>query len=763
MTPTQTSTPPPAAARRAAAPGAPASALTTIDPMKVLQQYYPWLMAAGIVGIVFGIGAFMVLRRVYPVWASDVTYEIRPVARESTDPTNDDGSREGMEAYMNTMARVASSDSILSKAIEEKTVRDTAWAEQFKDASGNVDAIEALKALRKIVSTRVIPDTNILQLTVSTHEKDDAPNIARAISDVFLGDTGSRSGRDMRELIEQFEDVVKTLGKDIETIDSRTEALLSKQQLTALRQENTVSYSEVSSLQPVIVRMRDDLGTITQQLESYTEMLNNPSGPQYPEAIREQVEHEPIIMDRDAAIASIKTALRSMRESFGENHREVQLLIKRLNAEQTERDSMVGKQMLETFSTVVENLENSKRNQEASLEEMEERLRQATVQLEDTTKALKQYEDWATERVEKVQKKSEMERNVSEMRLLLARGSRIKILQQAQLPDSLAFPKIIPCVALSIFLFGGLTAGIIALKELREQRIRGPHDVALIPRTRVLGLVPELDMDPSSPERIELASRDRPRGIIADSVRQIRVALCKELHGRGLRSVMIVGGLPGSGASSLISNLAVNAAATDLRVLVVDTNLRRPALHAIFGAAEAPGLADVLMGEAVLDSAIRATGVENVSILPCGRRDRPVFERYTTPAMASLFHELKQRFDLVLVDSTPGVVSGDAAAIASHCDAVVLVVRALSEKRGLVLRLRNQLGETGAEFLGVVVNAVKASAGGYFKRNYQVSHEYGREPVADTDAKDRMRGDPNTPGPTETNGTLLAAETNGKA
>jgi Mrp family chromosome partitioning ATPase len=108
----------------------------------------------------------------------------------------------------------------------------------------------------------------------------------------------------------------------------------------------------------------------------------------------------------------------------------------------------------------------------------------------------------------------------------------------------------------------------------------------------------------------------------------------------------------------------------------------------------------------------------------------PVFERFTGSSVAGIFRDLKQRYDLVLIDSTPGVVAGDAIAIAHHCDAVVLVVRALCEKRGLVARLRNQLGDTGAEFLGVVVNAVKPSAGGYFKRNFQVTHEYGREAEA---------------------------------
>lgn len=717
------------AARRPGGGGAPApTALTVIDPMKLLQQYYPWLIASAIFGVIFGLGSYYALKYIYPIWESEVTYEIRSVAENSTDPISGRaGSREDMEAFMNTMARVARSDAILSKAIEEKTVRETKWAQNYTDASGNIDPIESLKKLRKIVSTRAIPDTNIMQLVVGTHHKDDAPNIATAISNVFLDDTGSRSGKDMRDLIQQFETVARDLGKDIEQIDARVEALMAKERLTSLRQENTVQYSEVHNLQPALVRMREDFETTKQQHKSYEEMLNNPGGPLFPEAIREEVERKPIVLERDATIASLKSALRSTRETFGENHREVQLIKRRLAAEETERATMVTQHMSETFTTVVDNLSNSLKNQEASMSELEDRLQIATLKLESTTNALKQYEDWAVERAEKVEKKSDMERNVSEMRLLQSRGSRVRVLANAQIPDMLAFPKIIPTTILGMFLCTGLVAGLIALKEIREQRIRGPHDVALIPRTRVLGLIPELGMDPTAPERVELAVRDRPAGLIAESVRQVRANLMKEMTSRGMRTVMIVSGLPGSGASSIISNLAANAAATDLRVLVVDANLRRPAMHAIFEQSDAPGLSDVLLGQTTLDQALHATTLPNVSILPCGRRDVPVFERFTGATISNIFRELKQRYDLVLVDATPGVVAGDALAVASHCDAVVLVVRALCEKRGLVARLRNQLGETGAEFLGVIVNAVKPSAGGYFKRNFQVTHEYGRE------------------------------------
>ncbi|HYE01683.1 MAG TPA: hypothetical protein VD963_00470, partial [Phycisphaerales bacterium] len=104
-------------------------------------------------------------------------------------------------------------------------------------------------------------------------------------------------------------------------------------------------------------------------------------------------------------------------------------------------------------------------------------------------------------------------------------------------------------------------------------------------------------------------------------------------------------------------------------------------------------------------------------------------ERLSTSAMGSVLGELKSKFDLVILDVAPAIVSGDGLVLATRCDAVALVVRAGSEKRGLVARLMAQFGDSRAELLGVILSAVRSSAGGYFKRNIRATHEY-QKPAA---------------------------------
>jgi len=187
----------------------------------------------------------------------------------------------------------------------------------------------------------------------------------------------------------------------------------------------------------------------------------------------------------------------------------------------------------------------------------------------------------------------------------------------------------------------------------------------------------------------------------------------------------VLGGMPGSGATTVASNLALACAGADENVLIIDANLRRPSMHRVFGIAEPLGLADCLAGQVSLTDAVRPTSMPNLTVLTAGSAgNRMVPERLSSESMSRLIAEASARYDRVFIDCPPGIVSGDGLALANKCDGVVLVVRALNEKRGLVNRLRTQLAEAHGDLIGVVVNAVKSSAGGYFKRNIEATHAY---------------------------------------
>lgn len=719
---------------------------SAIDPIRMLRMYYPFGIAAGIVGVVIGVAAYVGLMRFAPKWAGVVTYEVLAPKTDAEDVgataigIGGQGDKE-MQRFMETQTFVLVSDRILDEALDDRDLKQTTWAARFT-RGGVINRPEALKELRKVVSARVVPDTTVINLRAVTPVRQDAPRIANAISTVYMEQLRRSEQRDLRSLVQSFEAQRRSLQLAVEQDERAMETLLGQMGLTSLNNQHSIYFNEMQNLQPALVVLREQLSQSREQLSQFEQYLNADAGVVYPEMIRQAVESTAIVQQQKANIATQKAILRSYLNDFGANHREVKRIENVIRALEDERDATIQREMAEQFRTTMEGLRTNIANLQASEVEFTARLENTRQKLTEVTRTLTQHDSLKSKRDEKLKRLSDLDSSITSFNLLLERPTRVRKLNDAQIPEEPAFPRLVPTVFMSVFLCCGLVGGLIFLKEVREQRVRGPQDVALIPRIRLMGFVPDISMDLSNPPRIETAAMDAPQGAIAESVRRVRTALAKHCDQHGHKSVLVVSGLPGSGGTTLVSNLALSAAATDRRVLLIDGNIRRPALHRVFGVSNDAGVGDVLLGTAAFESTVVPSGIENLDILPAGTRDARVYERFSTKSMADLINRAKEMYDLVLIDAPPAVVASDAMALAGTSDCAILVVRAYSEKRGLVARVRDQLGESRTELVGVVVNAVKPSAGGYFKRNFQATHEYSREPGgASVDVADEPRAE----------------------
>ena len=711
------------------------SPASSIQPMRMLRMYWPWVAGAAAFGLVVGLVSFFVARTYAPRYASTTIFEVLP-AGGAVGVVVGIGGDEEIERYMATQVQVLTSDRILQRAVEQPQIElQTEWAEAFK-VSGTFSPIEAAEELAEIVRARTIPQTNLVSLRVATSERMDAKTIADVIQDVYIRDNVSVTTRDAQARIEDMQREVRRLTDDIQALDIRMQNLIDEQNLTAFDERNTQEFAEMQNTQRNLVLIREQLASIRETYQNYLEMYNNPEGRVYPEAIREGAERSPIAADLERRIELAEADLRSDREIYGDGHRSVRNRRIEIRTLEEKRREIIEEEMEVQFTTTIESFERSVASLEAQEQELQTDVEGAERRLSELQQQLKRYENFSATKREKRGLAETLTNRIAELNLVMDRGGRVRVIDPAAIPTSRAFPKLVPFAGGGIFLFAGLASGLVVLKELREQRIRMPADVHLIPRTRVLGVVPEIGLDPSSPERFETACLDRPEGAIAESVRQIRTTVLKVARAREHKSVLFVSGLPNSGTSSFVANLAVNCASIDLRVLLVDANLRRPAQRRIFGLGPGPGLAEILKRGASLDEAVQTAPSVALDVLPAGEDREHAYERFNTPAMTRLMEEAGERYDLILIDAPPAVVAGDATSLAAVADASALIIRAYSEKRGLVARVRNQLAEAHAEFLGVIVNAVRPSAGGYFKRNFQTTHAYRDDEPGEGDAGD---------------------------
>lgn len=726
MATTTSTAPNPNPVRPAAGPPPGAGSINTmVDPVRLLKQYLWWLVGAGVVGIVLGVAVFFALRMWVPRYTATAVFQANSALSGSDDPGNDAGDENEMQMFMYTQVAVMLDENLLTEAARIPALRtETQWGKQFISAStGNFDDRTAAIELADVVSARVIPDTLFITLSATTGNKNDAATIANTVATAYMERLRRETSATFTEQRESLTRQIQRADSERQALEQRARNLLGDNTIASLEGRQSSSQAEIGTLSPTLVQYNTELQSTRDRLRQYETDLAAPGGVRYPDFLRTEVKNDPIVARHEANISSLNTQLRALLEEFGSNHIAVKRVQQQIAAAEIERDKDMERLLAERFSALISLTRQAAQDYSIRINETTELLRSATARANELTILLAEYNTIKGDAERRAAERAEYEGRLREVESIIDRqaSARMTLRYRATVPDQVSFPKIILVVPVVTFLVLFLTSGVILLREVLEQRVRTPADVAAIPRTRVLGVLSDVAEDPSSPASLETAIKDKPDGIVAEQLRQLRSSLVKKV-GRG--AVLFASGLPGSGTTSIIAGVARSCAAIDEKALVIDANMRRPRLHKAFGAQEGPGLGDVLAGAATLDNAVQPGGSPGVFVLSAGTAPNRVYERLNSDAMSRLIEEAKSKYSLVLIDAPPMTVSGDAQVLANRVDATVLVARAFGETRGLLGRLRNQLGDCKGEFLGVVVNSVKSSAGGYFRKNIRLSHQY---------------------------------------
>jgi capsular exopolysaccharide synthesis family protein len=269
------------------------------------------------------------------------------------------------------------------------------------------------------------------------------------------------------------------------------------------------------------------------------------------------------------------------------------------------------------------------------------------------------------------------------------------------------------------FMFGVLLAGTgVGFMHYLNDEIASLEDVERITGVTVVGSIPHFD-DADTTERWEafqaLATNHR---------------LSPE-SGAGV--LAITSSAPGEGKSTVAANLALVLAQDDRRVLLVDTDLRRPVQHKVFGVDRQPGLTDVVTGSATLEEAITET--LGLHVLPCGKSvpNPPALMRNVR--VANLLEYMRKEVDVIILDTSPVLAVADSSIACSLADAVYLVVAANRTDRSALTRTLEQLRAVGAEPAGTILSRIP-SGGKYGESQYhyyKYPSYYGSEPSASSE------------------------------
>lgn len=286
--------------------------------------------------------------------------------------------------------------------------------------------------------------------------------------------------------------------------------------------------------------------------------------------------------------------------------------------------------------------------------------------------------------------------------------SNVHVIDAAIPPHSPFRPQPIRDVGLAVLLGLGCAGAAALLRDYFDQRVAKPSDVRGLGLS-LLGVIPE-----TRARDRKLAASGRPgHEAFAEGYRILRTALpVDDLDGGQV--LLVTSTLAGEGKSLTALNLAQALASSDERVLLIDADLRRPALSTLLETREAPGLADVLLRGANADQAVQHVAGARLSLLPAGSQvSRNAADLLATDAFRQLLGRLRGRFDRIIVDSPPVGAVADALILGPQADGVIVVARSGKVARGALANVLERLHNARARILGVVLNRARPDRHAY--------------------------------------------------
>jgi capsular exopolysaccharide synthesis family protein len=214
-----------------------------------------------------------------------------------------------------------------------------------------------------------------------------------------------------------------------------------------------------------------------------------------------------------------------------------------------------------------------------------------------------------------------------------------------------------------------------------------------------------------------------PRSSEAEIYRIARTGLMLKNRRGGCQTIMVTSPHPGDGKSTTISNLAVSFAQTGKKVLLIDSDMRRPTIAKVFGIDSTPGLADTLRGSHELEQVVQTTDVPNLSIMSHGSPTSEPAELLESVTFTNMLQQCRKEFDLILIDAPPLLAVADPSIVAPLVDSVLLTVQVRKNGRRSVERAAQILKEMSITPVGMIVNGSGAGAG----VNYRYSGGYKNE------------------------------------
>ena len=674
-----------------------------------------------------------------PQYTATALLQVREEAPKYVFPTAEAQTR--FDTFQKTQKALIASNAVLAKALKDPKVADQPIISQT--SSRGEDLIEAL---RKRLVVGFPPDSEILQISVSSEDREEAAILANAVLDSYMNlvvDAAhqERSSRlehltglwdDYQQAMKQRRETLRTLARKAGSDDKHllvAKSQLDYQQLVMIEQERLRVKAELIRLRAE-EKAEQDL-KVTEKLQSLS--LDTTAAGADEGSIAEAVEKDP-------RVEQVRERLRGLMQRFENNHR----LAKNPND-----PSLTG--LRKQIRDASEDLETARKEAGLHLRSQAANPRQAAgtaasnpLHIAEQIKILEEFggslEKEADELQAKLKEVNENTLDLEEekehislldysakkvgiekeaMQVEREAPPRITIIDKAKPPTSLSNKKAIQATGLtSVAALASILFGI-SFWEVRARRINCMDQVVHGLGLRVVGSLPA--QPPQASRRLLVGPRDKQQdwtSRVTESIDATRAMLLYASRVQGLRVVMVTSAQASEGKTTLASHLAASLARAGRRTILIDGDFRKPALHKVFDLPVANGLAELLRGDAALEDVIVPSPANNLSIIPAGDVDALAMEALGRGDLQGHLDALKCQYDFIIIDTAPVLPVADSLLLSQHVDAVILSILHDVSRIPSVQATYNRLVNLGVQILGAVV------AGTHQAEHYGSDYKY---------------------------------------
>lgn len=572
-------------------------------------------------------------------------------------------------------------------------------------------------------------DTNLIEVTAESTNPQNAANAANGLLKSYIDSDTKQSMADIEKARIFVQAQQKRSYKKLLNATNRLEAFKSQHHISDFVTDRTTLASQLAALNQQAQDKQTDLQATTQQLAVQTALARSESQAQ---TINAPVTNPEIQSVKDSLLAAQADRV-GMTSKGGFTSRAPQVIAidARIAELKKQLASLPPTVMTETSSpnpnipvimTKLFDLKNQKAGDARSIISLKG-------QIADLQNQLSAFPKWEATLDALNRDYSTAQDNYSMFREKLAdlsireqaghQSAHIK--EVAQPDDHPVRPKRTLDILLSIIVGAFLGLCLALLQEYLDDRMNTTEQASRLLNAPSLGGVPLI-----TGSDVRLLPQ-LPRGErAAESYRILRTNIHFASVDDPIKTLLVASSNPTEGKSTTAANLACAMAIDGKKVILVDCDLRRASIHKLFGALSSPGVTDVLLGHSSLDDALQVyPELENLSILASGSTPPNPSELLNSRAFKNLVSELSNLADIVIFDSSPVLVSADAAILSSIVDGVVIVLEAGTTRRTAASRTIQILRQAHANILGYVFNKLDiTNKSGYYYYHYNYNYNH---------------------------------------